>query len=345
MHILHLIYTLEVGGAETMLVDIINGQIARGHQVTLLIVNQGINQDLLAKLDPKVRVVAMNRRQGAAPLLMMARLNLKILQLHPDIIHAHHHKFGRLVRLWRKHLLLTVHEMNQAMTYCSTTQMVAITDVVEANVRARVPRARVTTIHNGIRTADVAVRGDHAPGTAFKIVQVGRLLAETKGQDVLIRALADLRERGIGGVEVSFIGTGPDEEALAALARELGVAGQVHFLGLRDRDYIYAHLADYDAMVHPSRSEGFGLTVAEAMAAGLPLAVTKGDGPWEVADHGRLCESFPAGDYRVCAEAILRLRNNYGELAERTAQARQYVKRFDIAQTVDSYLEYYRSIL
>lgn len=343
MHILHIIYTFEVGGAETMLVDIANGQVERGHKVTLLVVNRGINPDLAAKLDPRVNLVAMNRIQGSAPYLMMLKLNLFIARLRPDIIHGHHHKFGRLVRLRRSRLLLTVHDVNQPMTYCSTSRMIAITDAVEADVRARVPKARIGTIHNGIRISDVAVRPEGAPARALRIVQVARLMAEKKGQDVLIRAAAELRRRGTE-VDVTFIGDGADLEMLRTLAREEGVADRVHFDGLRDRKYIYEHLADFDAMVHPSRYEGFGLTVAEGMAAGLPLAVTAGDGPWEVADSGRLCESFPVGDHVACADAIARIAADYPAAAARAPEARRYVERFDIARTIDNYLAFYRTL-
>ncbi len=341
MHVLHLIYTFEVGGAETMLVDIINGQIARGLDVTLLIVNKGIDSGLAAKLDPRTRIVAMERRQGSKPLLMMVRLNLLIARLRPDIIHAHHHKFGRLVRVRRGRLLLTIHDMNEPMVYCGGCRMVAITDAVADNICQRVPGARVTTILNGIRTADIAVRRPGAPSGNLRLVQVARLLASKKGQDVLISALGELRRHGIEDVEVTFIGNGPDLAQLRNLAKDENVADRVHFDGLRDREYIYAHLADFDAMVHPSRYEGFGLTVAEGMAAGLPLLVTRGDGPWEVADHGRLCGSFAAGDVQGCADAIAALRAGYSFAAARADEARAYVRRFDIANTVDGYISFY----
>lgn len=345
MKILHLIYSFEVGGAETMLVDIMNGQAARGHEVVLLIVNSGVNESLISTLDPKVKVVRMNRREGSAPLLMMARLNLLLLRLKPDIIHGHHHKFGRLVQFRRGHLLLTIHDMNQSMKYCSGSRMVAITEAVAADILSRVPSADVTTILNGIRTSDIVLRADGVPGKPFCTVQVARLMAEKKGQDVLIRALGELKRRGRSDFDATFIGIGDDETMLRELAEKEGVADSVHFAGLRSRDYIYSHLAEFDAMVHPSRYEGFGLTVAEGMAARLPLIVTEGDGPWEVCDRGRLCESVAVSDHKGLADALVRVADGYPRYAERACEAKTYVKRFDIATTVDNYLNYYSSML
>lgn len=344
LHILHCIYSMHVGGAETMLIDIANDQARRGHRVTIVVVNDIVDERLLAKLDPEVAVVRMNRRQGDKPLLMMARLNMLILRLRPDIIHAHHHKFCRLVQVRSRRLLLTVHALETEMQYAHGSRMVAITDTVRDDVLARVSGARIRTIFNGIRTADIAVRPPKAFEGNLKIVQVANLLPHIKGQDVLIKALGFLAHRGVTNVEASFIGAG-DPAALVALAEKNGVADRVHFLGARDRDYIYSALAGYDAMCHPSRHEGFGLTVAEGMAAGLPVILTRGDGPWEIADKGRLCIPSENGDPESVADAIEELIATYPEALERARVARGFVERFDISRTVDNYLDYYREII
>ncbi len=80
-----------------------------------------------------------------------------------------------------------------------------------------------------------------------------------KGQDILINAISILKKRNIKNIEVSFIGTGNDIHILKQMADNLGVSEQIHFLGLKDRQYIYSHLKEYDLMCHPARYEGFGL--------------------------------------------------------------------------------------
>lgn len=327
-----------------MLVDIANAQSRLGHKVTLLIVNDIVEEKLLTTLDPAIEVIRMNRRQGDKPLLMMMRLNMLILRLRPDIIHAHHHKFCRLVQIRKSRLLLTVHDVGTEMQYAYGSRLVAITDTVRDDILQRVKNADVTTIYNGIRTADIAARPQKAFGATLRIVQVANLLPQKKGQDVLIEALGILVDRGITNVEATFIGGG-DPSALAALAREKGVASRVHLIGARDREYIYNSLCEFDAMCHPSRYEGFGLTVAEGMAAGLPLILTRNDGPWEVADGGRLCLSADNGDAASLADAICTLMENWPDAMERASEAREYVRRYDIGRTVDNYLDYYRKII
>lgn len=345
LHILHCNFSMTTGGAETMLVDIINGQIAKGAHVTYIVINNLIDESLLSKLDKRTDIIRMDRKPGSNPLLLMWKLNSLIAKINPDIIHVHNHKLCRLIRRKRDRLLFTVHDINTPMKYTANVKMAAITDAVESYIRQSRPDAKVATILNGIRTQEIKPREDRPLPDTFRLVQVGRLTSRKKGQDILIDAVGILKKRGIDNVEVTFIGDGPDYDCLKARAASIGVSTRVHFAGLRDREYIYTTLKDYDAMCHPSRWEGFGLIIAEAMAAGLPLLVTAGDGPWEVADHGRLCISFTGDNPEACANAIEQLISNYNEALRIAADGREFVAKYDISNTVDNYLKLYRDII
>lgn len=344
MNILHLIYSLEVGGMETMLIDIANTQASKGHKVEVVVVNDEIAPSLLPKFSPQVRVTLLRRRRGSMPLLLMARLNALVALRRPDVIHAHHPKFHKLLRPWARRLLLTIHDVRTPLTHCRGANMVAITDAVADDILDRDPGAKVKVIYNGIRTAALRRRGDRGAGSPFRIVQLARLQHDKKGQDILINALAMLKDRGLTDFAVDFIGSGPSRKYLGDLVGAKGLEKQVRFLGTLDRDTIYDSLADYDAMVHPSVYEGFGLIVAEAMAAGLPLVVTEYDGPWEVAARGALCLSARRGDAASVADAIAALAADYPAALARAARGLDYVQGYDIGQTVDNYLEAYRSM-
>lgn len=105
------------------------------------------------------------------------------------------------------------------------------------------------------------------------LVTTSRLVHKNAVDDV-IRALPLLPER------VSFLiyGEGPDEEALRALARELGVEGRARFMGQIGHAEMPTMLATCDVFVRPSRSEGMGNSFVEAMAAGLPVVATQEGG-------------------------------------------------------------------
>lgn len=346
MKILHALFQMHTGGAETMLADIVNEQVSRGHDVEILIVNRGENKEIISSISPKVKITRFNRTPGAAPLLLMARLNLFALRRRPDIIHLHMHKLTGLLRIMRGRTLFTVHALNIPMTYAANSNMAAISDAVAEDIKARIANAKVSVISNGIRTEAIAVRKPeqllHNP---IRIVQVSRLDSKIKGQDILIRAIAGLRKRGIE-VEATFIGEGPDLDSLQELARNEGVADSVTFTGNMPRKEIYARLADFDLMVQPSRFEGFGLTVAEGMAAGLPLVVPEGGGPWEVADRGRLAETFVNGDSASCADAIAHAIKTYSDQLKRADQAREYVEaNYSLKRQVDDYDKLYSKLL
>ncbi len=345
-HIVHIIYQLHLGGMETMLADIANEQCRRGLRVTVIVVNDEIDPLMLRRFETSVRVVTMRRRRGSMPLLMMARLNILVSRLRPDIVHLHQPNFRKLLRVCRRRQVLTVHDINTPLEHVDDgCPMAAITEAVRADILRRRPGARVEVLLNGICTPAIAPRGDRMPDPAnFRIVQLARLNYEKKGQDILIDALGELRRRGRSDISVDFIGGGVSAEPLQRRAENLGVADAVRFLGLMDRDEVYRRLADYDAMVHPSRYEGFGLIVAEAMCAGLPVIVTRNDGPWEVADRGRLCASIDLGDSIGLADAIEGMISGYPAALALASEARQYAQRYGIERTVDAYLDLYRRL-
>lgn len=135
-----------------------------------------------------------------------------------------------------------------------------------------------------------------------------------KGQHILIQACKKLLDRGYNDLALDFIGYGDSLDLLKNMVKEYGMGNVVHFLGKKDQQYIYDHLKDYDLFVQPSIYEGFGLTVAEAMAAKLPVLVSSGQGPEEVIAHGDCGMIFRNGDSDDCADKIETcIKGEYGD--------------------------------
>ncbi len=109
---------------------------------------------------------------------------------------------------------------------------------------------------------------------------VGALIAR-KGQELVLRALAELAP-DLPNARLLLVGRGPDEGKLRALARELGVADRVHFLGLLDHDLLPLVLSAADAMVLPSASEGLANAWVEALACGTPIVIADVGGAREL---------------------------------------------------------------
>ena len=132
-------------------------------------------------------------------------------------------------------------------------------------------------------------------------------LTPLKGQELLLKAAAVVRKRGIDSAYV-LVGSGPDEARLRTMCGDLGIADRVWFTGERgDVENLY-HL--FDILVSTSRSEGFGLTLAEAMAARRPVIATRAGGTEEVVDDGKTGILLPQDDHIALASAIMRLLRN-----------------------------------
>jgi teichuronic acid biosynthesis glycosyltransferase TuaC len=125
---------------------------------------------------------------------------------------------------------------------------------------------------------------------ARRLVTVGRLV-DVKGFDVLIDALAVLSASGTP-VSLEVVGAGPLESALRVRATAAGVAGAIRFSGALSPGALLDALREADVYVQPSRREGFGVALVEALATGLPAVATRCGGPADIvrAEDGVLVE-------------------------------------------------------
>jgi len=223
-----------------------------------------------------------------------------------------------------------------------TARIVAVGESEAQTIRASgvVPPERVVVVPNGIDPApwvgaEPLARASLGVPASVPLAAVVGLLNVAKGQDVLLRALADPRAADL---HLLVVGHGEDEPALRALARDLGLDDRVRFLGWRQD--VPRLLATADFLVLPSRWEGLPYIVLEAMAAGLPIVATRVDGARELVDDGTsgfLAASEDPKDLARAIGAALVLdpaaRSQMG-LAGRARQRREYdlegmVRRLD----------------
>ncbi len=109
-----------------------------------------------------------------------------------------------------------------------------------------------------------------ADRSAAHLVTVGRLVAQ-KGLEDLLRALATTSN----GATLDVIGSGPLDDALRALAEDLGISQRIRFLGrIDDRRTVATSIAQADALVQPAHYEGMPNAVLEALALGVPVLAT-----------------------------------------------------------------------
>jgi len=346
MRIAHIVWGMETGGVETMLVNIINEHV-KTESVALFIINDFINESIMEKLSPQCKVIRINRKPGSKEVLKIIRMNILLSKFKPDIVHVHSYNVSRLI-FGKWNIVRTIHNTyNIPREYPKMKALYAISNAVNDFTKKQ-GFNNVTTIENGIITDGFKKHNDffnQAP-ECFHLVQVSRLDTHQKGQDLLIEALAlILNERGIRNFKMHFIGDGGDKQLLYEKVKENKLVKYVVFEGKKTLDFLYSHLCDYDLFIQPSRYEGFGLTVAEALAAKLPVLVSDIEGPMEIIDNGRLGMSFESGNIKDLADKIQTVLEG-GYDYSLTEKAYHHVKeKYDVRITARKYIEEYRKVL
>jgi glycosyltransferase involved in cell wall biosynthesis len=195
------------------------------------------------------------------------------------------------------------------------------------------------TIWNGIDRQRFPFVGATSGGPAL---YVGRLSPE-KDVATLLRAVA-IAVRQQPAFRLQIAGGGACADGLAALSKELGIAGNVEFLGeVRDVAALYARASLF---VLPSLTEGLPLTVLEAMSSGLPAVATRVGGTPEAVEEGVTGLLVPTRDPARLAEALLRLNSDH-DLAARMGVAghRRVEQHFDVRTMVSKYETLYERTL
>lgn len=349
MKILHFLWALDQGGAENLAVDLANEQ-SRDHEVVMLVANDKVDQAVKSRLLPAVRFVCVGRPAASKNPYWIAHLLFVIQLLRPHIVHSHSDKLASLGRLIAAPLILTVHANSIRLSAQSRrfSAVCCISRAVQQDIRIRYPHLQPRHVDNGIKVSNIAVKTAR-PLSKVRGVQVGRLVHKTKGQDLLIRALAAINtDPLLPMLTIDFIGEGPSLDYLVELAGELRVTGFCNFLGSMPRDEVHSSLCNYDILVQPSRDEGFGLTVAEGMAAGVAVIVSDIDGPMEVIGNGEFGHAFKTDDVSsltATLQTVMSSLNTPAALAQLIAARGHVATKYDLGRMSESYVKVYKEIV
>lgn len=349
MKILHVVWGLQYGGAETMLVDIINYQ-AKNHQVMLLIINNAIDKSLLKDINANIEIIKNARPLGSKNPFYVIRFNLAILRSKADIVHFHQDDIIRYVPWHKKNnFCLTVHSVKMdVVSLPKYKNLFAISPTVKDKLKQDYGLDSIL-VDNGISIKKIVCKtSNDTQAEVLKIVQVGRLDHEPKGQDVLIRALAILlTEYNFSSFILYLIGEGKSREYLQKIVAQLKLEKHVVFLGKQTKKEIQDNLHKYDLLVQPSMWEGFGLAVAEAMVAKVPCLISNIDGLKTLAQDNKNAMSFESGNSNDCAKMIFEFVDlSVEEKETMTERAYQYVsENFDVSKTSQAYLSNYEAVV
>ena len=369
MKIVHLYWGLSFGGIETMLVNIANLQFSLGNDIYIILINDVYERTLLDSIDKGIHVIQLKRTLQSKSPWFILRLNYHLNLIRPDVIHLHDtYLYNLLLPKYRHISCSTLHAMPSGRTKYGSIKsnkllfsMSELFHRLPGNVQSinMIPKVfsisqsvhkellanynvESKVINNGIITSNFRQKEHSDFVDVFKIIQVSRLEHENKGQDLLINAIAILIGKGVN-VNVTFVGDGNSLDYLKELSMRLNVCENVKFLGKCTQDFIADNLYKYDLFVQPSRFEGFGLTVAESMAASLPVLVSSGQGPAELTCGSKYGWVFENNMVIDLAEKINFIINNYSEAILKSVSARKYViDNYDVSVTAKKYLKSYK---
>ena len=166
-----------------------------------------------------------------------------------------------------------------------------------------------------------------APGSSQDelptILIVGNLLTG-KGHELVLRAFARLKDSH-PALQCQIIGEGADRDRFAAMARDLGISGRVHFLGRRSRSEVAEAMRNCTVFVLPSRYEGLGCVYLEAMACGKPAIACHGQGIDEIIHHGKNGWLIPIDGLEELVQGLQVLLGNAELRAQISKAARQTI--------------------
>jgi 1,4-alpha-glucan branching enzyme len=182
-------------------------------------------------------------------------------------------------------------------------------------------REGAVVIANGVRPVKLFKRK-----TANQtIIYVGRLVIE-KGVQYLLEAVPGLLER-FTQVKLVIAGNGPYEQELQQLAAALCIREHVKFVGFVSETERNRLLTESQVAVFPSIYEPFGMVALEAMAAGVPVIVSRTGGLAEIVTHEVVGLSFEPGNVAQLQMCLLRILKNPEWAANLSRRAREMVER------------------
>ncbi len=355
--ILHVSDSLQIGGAERVLIGLAAGLVDRGARVTVACSVGGPLEMEAHRAGVDVRVLGsslVKRRLDANFTWALTRL---IMNEPPDLVHTHMHasSVAATLALRQSRIPLVLHEHSEAgwrdfETRCAAAEAYrrsAAVIAVSSAIRRRlvdvdgVPSAKIHVIHNALpRLPSLAAAVGGLPRPDGPLVGVVARLQPEKGVAIFLRAAARLAQ-GMPDAGFVVVGDGPQRGMLERLAADLGVV--VTFLGFRPDGPTL--IGELDLLVIPSLSEGTPLVLLEAAAAGVPVVATTVGGIPEQVSDGIEALLVPPGDDRALADACRRILADRAFGARLAAAAADRLGRADPESAVNAVAALYAHVL
>ena len=360
MRILQVITSLQIGGAEHVVVHLTKLLRQKGHVVDVVVFNGEETAFMRELKETGCRIYKLGK--GFYNLIYIPKLR-RIMREY-DIIHTHNSSpqlFAAMANIGLgKVLITTEHSTNNRKRehpmfsfvdkwmYARYAKVVTISKIAEERLCSYLGlednhpncpmQSRIVTINNGV-DVNAFYHAESLPEMAHRGKFITVMVAgfrEAKDQGTLIRAIALLPDE----YELWLVGDGVRRLEIEAEVVKQNVKGRVKLLGIRSD--VPQILKSADVIVMSSHWEGLSLSNIEGMSSGKPFVASEVNGLKEVtADYGIL---FPHGDAEALAGIIRKLHDDpdyYRQVADRCYQR---ALQYDIRKMVDAYEQLYDTV-
>jgi glycosyltransferase involved in cell wall biosynthesis len=352
--ILHIIPTLNAGGAEKTVVELVKFCDPEIFVSEILCLKAGgFWEEELLRSGASVTVIGHSR----LPIIFnFFKIINFIKKSSPDIVQTHlfgADVYGRLTARLAgvKNIISTEQNVNlsegkfkKLAKYFTSKLAVAIVAVSEAIKQylingEGVAEKKIIIINNGVEIEKFLNQNrEYNNNRPLVIGSIGRLTRQ-KGFDYLLEAMAK-----IDGAKCLIAGDGEERNILAEKINKFGLSEKVELVGLK-KD-VPGFLASLDVFVLPSRWEGFGIVILEAGLSGLPVIASRVDGILEIITDNQDGLLFTPGNAEELAGKIKRLLSNSAERAYLGKNLQQKIQeKFSIQKIVKQYEALYLQVL
>lgn len=239
------------------------------------------------------------------------------------------------------------------------TKFVANTEFLrDAMAKLGIPQNRIQIVRNSINPKFVVEDSDRAKpvessrGRPMRVIAVGRTI-RWKGHRFLLEGLSSFLRNFPTGARLTLIGDGDERCRLERVANDLGIGDSVEFRGALPHDEVAAALRDHDLLIQPSivdpetrQCESFGMTILEAIASGLPVAVSRSGGMPELIGHetpwSRL---FEPGSGETIARMLEEFYRDWPSLGSNHEYAKERLVVFSWENQRKALMEAYQNVL
>lgn len=330
MKIVHVIGSLHVGGAEILLKNTINLFPEYEHYIIYL----EKPDDLLKQINVINEAVCLHHSSRRQLFSTVKKLRQLLAKWKPDIIHAHLYESTLITRFATPShipLISTIHSTYsidafqksrkalwaERLTVHKQKAIIAVSKFVLDDYLAHVPfKGKSYVLHNFLPASNLPGSSKrNQPDGMFRCIAVGNL-KEAKNYSYLIEVFSYLKEEPI---TLDIYGDGPLRSCLQQQIEE--TSAHVQLCGPTSK--VQEKMRQYDLFIQASTHEGYGISVAEAMAIKVPAFLSDIPVFKEVTDGNALF--FPLTDARVAAERLKQLIANDSPLAEVAESACHYI--------------------